>query len=161
MKNFTIPLFYFYPCSTRPYFQQKEKILRFEPHCRAHLPIRCFVLGNNLHRFAAPYPSAGAQKPAARRQRGRNYFSRQYFNSSPRIPPCQCTRNSRQIPHPAQTWANPRKTRRCGMRQRAAELRVRKNTGGIFCQSRLGGRVCFRLSTPPPARGRRRRVPRS
>ena len=65
-------------------------------------------------------------------------------------------RNSRKFPYPAQTRVNPRKTRRCGMRQRAAairraaELRVRKNTGGIFARPSSEGAYAFgyRLRRP-------------
>lgn len=89
-EKFYNPALLFLSVFHPPRLSRKRKNVRFEPHCRAHLTIRCFVLGNNLHRSTAPHPSADSQNHAARRQRRRGYFSRQNFNFSPRIPPCQC-----------------------------------------------------------------------
>lgn len=122
-EKFYNPALLFLSVFHPPRLSRKRKNVRFEPHCRAHLTIRCFVLGNNLHRSAAPHPSADSQNHSARRQRRRGYFSRQNFNFSPRIPPCQYAAQLPKISIPRAERVNPRKTRRRGMLQRAAAIR--------------------------------------
>lgn len=107
-------------CASPAPSSNKKKNVRFAHCCRAPLPFRNFDSNNTtarrtLRRTRKITPPAGNGDAAI--FHGKTSISRLGFLLA------NAPRNSRKFPYPAQTRANPRKTRRRGMLQRAAAIR--------------------------------------
>lgn len=144
--------FYFHLRLSRAKFQQEEKMSALRA-AAARLCRAAILTRKTIRTRASPLCERAKTR---RRQRELGNFSRQNFNHPPQNLLCQFTP---QFPKISAFRAKPTLLRRDNTARRGIKeaQRFRRK----FLPSRLRGRVCFQLSPPPRAQGRRRCAPRS
>lgn len=138
--------------SPAPSFNKKKKMSALRA-AAARLCRAAILTRKTIRTRASPLCERAKTR---RRQRELGNFSRQNFNHPPQNLRCQFTP---QFPKISAFRAKPTLLRRDNTARRGIKeaQRFRRK----FLPSRLRGRVCFQLSPPPRAQGRRRCAPRS